>query len=100
MCRKELAFYCILIQEAYVKKSFSTHSKCLQPYQLEHTNSHLITAVKQHWAESCHQTFISDYRMCKIPYKEISPLYLLYAHHLKKSTYDSKKKNKTNTVEL
>ena len=82
MCRKELALICILIQEVYVKKSFSAHFKCLQPYQVEYTSSRLITSVKQLWAESRHRTFLSDYWLCKIPYKEISFLYLLYGQEL------------------
>ena len=37
-------------QKVLFKKSFSTtHSKCLQPYQFEHTSSRLICAVKQLW---------------------------------------------------
>ena len=82
---------------------FYTHFIYLQPYQVEHTSSCLITAVKQHWAESSHRTFFSVYQLCKIPYKKIFPLYLLYAHHLKrKSTYMTQRKkiNKTNTIEL
>ena len=82
MCRKELALYCILIQEAYVKKFFSkraflyilnvySHSKLNTPVLIW---SLQLSNIKQ----SCHQTFFSDYQMWKIPYKEISPLYLLY----------------------
>ena len=78
MCRKELALICILIQEANVKKSFSTHFKYLQLFHVEQTSSCLITAVKQLWADTHHRTIFSDYWLCKIPYKEISSLYLLY----------------------
>ena len=90
-------------QKAHDKLSSSTHGTCLQPYQVEHTSSCLITAVKQHWAESSPRTFFSVYQLCKIPYKKIFPLYLHYAHHLKrKSTYMTQRKkiNKTNTIEL
>ena len=66
-----------ICQKVLCKKSFFTYFECLQPYQVEHTSFRMITEVKQLWAESRHQTFFSDYWLCKIPYKEISPLYLL-----------------------
>ena len=61
-----------------------------QPYQVEHTNSCLITAVEQLWAETRHQTFFSDYWLCKIPCKEIFPLYLLYVSYAKKEKNEKK----------
>ena len=106
MCRKDLDLYTYprgICEKVLFKKGFYTHFKYLQPYQIEHTSSCLITAVKQHWAESSPRTFFSVYQLCKIPYKKIFPLYLHYAHHLKrKSTYMTQRKkiNKTNTIEL
>ena len=79
-------------QKAYFKSSSSTHITCLQPYQVEHTSSRLITAVKQLWADPRHRTFFSDYWLCKIPYKEISTLYLLYV--VSKEKHDCVKSHK------
>ena len=39
------------VKKFIYKKSSSTPTKCLLPYQVECTSSRLITVVKQLWAE-------------------------------------------------